>query len=80
MKSAEELLEVKAEIQLHESEAFCLKKELKEECWHPEDFVQSVEKYHEGGYDYRACTEYWQECTICSATFNKHTKEHSWYG
>ena len=80
MKTKEELLELKQKvedsIQYHLRICF----ELKESCWHPEDQIVKKSQYYEGGYDYKAETVYWEECSICGEKINCKTKTHSWYG
>ena len=80
MKSVEELLVLKRKAQDHLIRHQNLLEEIQEQCWHPEEQIQHKSLYHEGGYDYKAETVYWDECLICGEKMNSKTKTHSWYG
>lgn len=49
-------------------------------CHCPGEELIRIEKYYEGGYDYHAHTECWNECTICLRKYHIKSTTHSWYG
>ena len=49
------------------------------QCTH-EGFLLDKQKYHEGGYDYTAWTDYWTECAVCGAKSSISRESHGWYG
>lgn len=73
------LLKKKVQAQKAKDKHAKLIQEVYDNCHHPEDHMEAKEHYYEGGYDYTANTEYWNECNICGKRFNKKTKDHGWY-
>lgn len=57
-----------------------LKKEVEDNCTHPEDHLTPKEKYYEGDYYNKAYTEYYNQCTICMKCSEKTRITHSYYG
>jgi nitrite reductase/ring-hydroxylating ferredoxin subunit len=49
-----------------------------DEC--PHNKLEHRTDYFSGGYNDVAHTDYWDECVVCGKRFNKHTKDHSWFG
>lgn len=52
--------------------------DLFKQCPHHE--IEPKEQYFEGGYDYTAYTEKWNECKLCHKKSNITTIEHGRYG
>lgn len=79
-KLENEVLVIKELSRVHNTEINKLRKELKEICFHPKEYIEKKSYYFSGSYTDVAYTEYWNECTICGEKSPIITKYHNHYG
>lgn len=73
LKLKEDYDSVMNQINTLHAQARSIKLQLEESCAHPTTVRKS--KHYEGGYDYTAETQYWDECTLCGEKLNYSSKQ-----